>query len=295
MIDKLLWDYMMKKSKNNISHIVKTSGQVIVLTATTTREILIEAGQISTSYDPRESTYPEKGKQDLIHSLTGKSLKRHREGYIYPQSATEYKYPQISLRCTHSIKKMTDTFSWRTNLDPNCGSYARKAKSKDGYVCRFLKEPSFVVRGLCKEAQMDTQYKLEDHRPGEFGWGKDSRGFVGPKGWRIFKNLTDNRWRMSHYYYVDYTLTMMDLDALPVGRHKWMLENNICNEGQTSSMVLQISGCEEGQFTCDDGKCIDIHQRCNNIEVSYLHFYTASPKIVTLDFAISFKVGGISF
>ena len=82
---------MMKKSKNNISYIVETSGQVIVLTATTTRQINIEAGQISASYDPRESTFPEKGKQDLIHSLSGKSLKRHSERYIWPQSTANYK------------------------------------------------------------------------------------------------------------------------------------------------------------------------------------------------------------
>ena len=101
---------------------------------------------------------------------------------------------------------------------------------------------------------MDTQYKLEDHKPGEMGLQKDSRGFVGPKGWRISKNLTDKKWRMTHYHYVDNTLTMLDMDALPVGRHKWLVEKNVCSEGETSSMELQISGCEEDQFTCDDGK-----------------------------------------
>ena len=30
--------------------------------------------------------------------------------------------------------------------------------------------------------------------------------------------------------------------------------------------ILQLSACDEGQFTCDDGKCLDIAQRCNNIE-----------------------------
>ena len=136
------------------------------------------------------------------------------------------------------------------------------------YTCLFLKEPTFNVRGLCKSAVMDTQYKLAEHKPG--GWPYDPRGYVGPKGWTISKNGTDGKWKMTHYFYTDLTLTMLDKDVLPVGRHKWLVENNVCNEGETSSMILQISGCEEGQFTCDDGKCLDIAQRCNNIEV---HFF----------------------
>ena len=71
---------------------------------------------------------------------------------------------------------------------------------------------------------------------------------------------------MSHYFYTDLTFTMLDSDALPIGRHKWLIENNVCNEGETSAQELQISGCQEGKFTCDDGKCLEIFQRCNNIE-----------------------------
>ena len=72
---------------------------------------------------------------------------------------------------------------------------------------------------------------------------------------------------MTHYHYTDLTLTMLDSDALPVGRHKWLVENNVCQEGKTSTEILQISGCQEDQFTCDDGKCLEMSQRCNNIEV----------------------------
>ena len=45
------------------------------------------------------------------------------------------------------------------------------------------------------------------------------------------------------------------------------MQKNVCNEGETSAEVLQISGCAEEEFTCDDGKCLEISQRCNNIEV----------------------------
>ena len=136
-------------------------------------------------------------------------------------------------------------------------------------MCVFQKNPTFNVRGLCKDAVMDTQYKLESHGPGiiDTKFYPDTRSYVGPKGWKIVRGKTDKKWRMSHYHYKDLTLTMLDMDMLPMGRHKWLVENNVCTEGVTSSQVLQISGCNSQQFTCDDGKCIDLAQRCNNIEV----------------------------
>ena len=60
---------------------------------------------------------------------------------------------------------------------------------------------------------------------------------------------------------------MVTKNRLPFGRHKWKIENNVCTEGETSFAILQLSGCDDGEFTCDDGKCLDISQRCNNIEV----------------------------
>ena len=125
------------------------------------------------------------------------------------------------------------------------------------------------VRGLCKEAVMDTQYKFARHAPAKIYQNTESRRYIGPKGWIISRNIKDGRWRMSHYHYTHLTVTMLDMDTLPVGRHKWRMENNVCNEGVTSSQELQISACSEEQFTCEDGKCIRISQRCNNIEVNY--------------------------
>ena len=118
---------------------------------------------------------------------------------------------------------------------------------------------------------MDTQYKFAEHREGPIGHGRYDgdapRDYVGPKGWIISQNMTDDVWTLSHYFYTTLTLTMVDKDMLPVGRHKWRVENNVCNEGETSSEVLLLSGCKEAQFNCDDGKCLDITQRCNSLEV----------------------------
>ena len=44
-----------------------------------------------------------------------------------------------------------------------------------------------------------------------------------------------------------------------------MIGNNVCNEGKTSTDILQKIGCEQEPFTCDDGKCLDMSQRCKLI------------------------------
>ena len=71
----------------------------------------------------------------------------------------------------------------------------------DAAVCRFNKQPTFTIRGLCKDALMDTQYKLAEVKPmsldvarNGYDWGKDTRSYVGPKGWIISKNGTDKKW-----------------------------------------------------------------------------------------------------
>ena len=125
---------------------------------------------------------------------------------------------------------------------------------------------------------MDTKYKLADHHPMDKSliqtagmwhkWGKDDvRSYVGKRGWTISRHETENSWKISHKSYPDLTLTMLDKDALPVGRHDWRINNNVCNQGSTNVQSLLISGCKEEEFTCDDGKCLDITKRCNNIEV----------------------------
>ena len=113
---------------------------------------------------------------------------------------------------------------------------------------------TFTVRGLCTDAVMDTQYKYKfaEYIQGSFMYGlNNARNYIEPKGWIISRNKTDNKWRKSHYHCTDLTLTILDTDVLPVGRHKWKVEN----EGKTSTQILQLGGCEEGEFTCDDGKC----------------------------------------
>ena len=120
----------------------------------------------------RLQTFPLNGKLDLFHSWTGEPLYDYRGDLVYPQTMTYYKYPQLCLMCLASRRKPVGGNVWNGRLKPICTSGVCPQKMKQPYICIFSKKPTFTVRGLCKDAVMDTQYKFADHKPGSADYGQ---------------------------------------------------------------------------------------------------------------------------
>ena len=38
-----------------------------------------------------------------------------------------------------------------------------------------------------------------------------------------------------------------------------------CNKGKPYNITLKLTGCADHEFTCDDGQCVDIGKRCDQI------------------------------
>ena len=54
--------------------------------------------------------------------------------------------------------------------------------------------------------------------------------------------------------------------SFTLGKHNWTIEGDKgCNEGKPYVRELKMSGCQEGDFTCDDGQCVRMDQRCNQL------------------------------
>ena len=272
-MDQVLWNFMMKKANNNITYITdnwRTAG--IWLAGQTKEPFLFETTNFT--WETRENSWPKNGELKLFHPMTGNPLYPHRLNELtLPQPWTYSKNYEECALCWNSYKERKIPDYWNDRLLPFC-HYDSCARSRgESFICVFKTEPTFIVRGLCATSVVDSEYKFADPAPMDLSiehpwpklWGPPSH-FVGPKGWIISRNETDKKWMITHYHYPELSLKMLDTDVLPIGKHKWMVENNACNEGKTSAEILQLSGCEEEQFTCDDGKCLEMSQRCNNIE-----------------------------
>ena len=53
-----------------------------------------------------------------------------------------------------------------------------------------------------------------------------------------------------------------------LGKHQWTVMNDVfsCSKGQPYTTLLKMSGCNQtGEFTCNDGQCVTMEQRCDQI------------------------------
>ena len=52
-----------------------------------------------------------------------------------------------------------------------------------------------------------------------------------------------------------------------LGKHQWEIMNDTieCGEGGSYKTFLKLTGCNDGNFTCDDGQCVGMEQRCDQM------------------------------
>ena len=157
-------------------------------------------------------------------------------------------------------------------------NYALLTKSADGLVglddaypdydgdCLCENHPGkyLKLRGLCNSSAIDTYYQLKNDLT-------DFRQlrFVGLHTFLEYDSGLD-LWNLS---VADEKVSgfsrISTASFLALGRHNWTIRGDRgCKEDiNTDSYIteLKMSGCKEGQFTCDSSQCVSMVQRCDQL------------------------------
>ena len=52
-----------------------------------------------------------------------------------------------------------------------------------------------------------------------------------------------------------------------LGKHEWTVTGDVfsCSKGQPYTTYLKLTGCYTHEFTCNDGQCVTMEQRCDQV------------------------------
>jgi len=126
---------------------------------------------------------------------------------------------------------------------------------------------NLTMRGLCSrdinklDGFFDTEYFIsgfQNLKPHWRGLGKS----------HIFFQPATKKWKLESYYAPEkYALLPADdtqpRSFYPLGRKTWYVSDGICQLENDAPKMLTLTTCFPDKFTCDDGSCVRIDQRCN--------------------------------
>ena len=126
-------------------------------------------------------------------------------------------------------------------------------------TCQFPEPPFLALRGLCPDSHLDRIFM-------PYNSPHDAETTYYGNRVTVARYLKDaNEWTMEALLY-NTTATSKEISKrFMLGKQNWTIEGDSkkCADGETYTDLLKLTGCTEGEFTCDDGQCVEMEQRCN--------------------------------
>ena len=160
---------------------------------------------------------------------------------------------------------------WTPKADGTLNDYECGPKAVNDIQCFCLFDQSVLLRlrGLCPASHLDSFYTIKN---------EGDRIFLkGPSGTEI--SLEDGEWKATTTKDQKMTRSKSIL-ASPgsylLGKHDWIIskDSKVCSQDSLAATTvsaytyrtsLKLSSCEDNEFTCWDGDCINIGERCDQV------------------------------
>ena len=120
-----------------------------------------------------------------------------------------------------------------------------------------------TMRGLCPDSNIDKYFVPQNM---EYDSQTLFRG--------LFKTIIEydkanSVWHLKVLGVNSVTVATSDASehSFLLGMSRWKVigDNKLCNKGMPYNTELKLSGCTETEFTCHDGQCIKMEERCDQI------------------------------
>ena len=129
--------------------------------------------------------------------------------------------------------------------------------------CQYPRQPLLRLRGLCKDSAIaDTLFTLK-----QLPKDPDNLMILGKTTTQIMYNNEGSHWRLNDAKSDVTAVSRSPKVSYLLGKHNWTVSNDAfeCSGGNPYVTTLKLTGCDGSEFTCYDGQCIRMGERCNQV------------------------------
>ena len=156
-----------------------------------------------------------------------------------------------------------------SNPRTKCGIFSGRAKNWGCRIsggrggrycsCQFSTHTFLFLSGLCKNSNRDQLYLPRNER------SQRSLTYYGTV--RTLAMFNGSFWQMKTNFFNTIAFSDAPDVSFMLGKYNWTIEGDSmkCYKGQAYTKELKLTGCKEGEFTCNDGQCIKMEERCNQV------------------------------
>ena len=136
-----------------------------------------------------------------------------------------------------------------------------------GCPCSYDSQPILYLRGYCP----DTYIQNQRYTPKQLPTDPTDIILVGMLYAQIRHNSSRGMWILRDFYDSNtdaHGETDASRESYALGKHIWTIkgDNIKCSKGQDSyDIEMKLTGCKDDEFTCDNGHCVKMEQRCNQL------------------------------
>ena len=138
-----------------------------------------------------------------------------------------------------------------------------ECRGKNGCPCQYETPPLVNLRGFCP----GTLVEHVRYTTTQSAIDPSNIIIVGYNGARIEYDSLLSQWILSDPRLNVTARTRASHISYALGKHNWTISGDgyQCSEGKDYTLEMKLTGCNKTQFTCDNGQCVKMEERCNQL------------------------------
>ena len=133
-----------------------------------------------------------------------------------------------------------------------------------GCPCSYETRPILHLRGFCPATDIEKLGYTPWQRP----VNPTDVVMVGQMYSQIVFSSRSRKWIIGHPYSDVRARTEASHRSYALGKQNWTITGDTieCSKNQSSYTIeMKLTGCKEHEFTCDDGQCVSMERRCDQL------------------------------